>query len=105
MAAHQARYGRRGVRSARLLSSATQVERKRIRSSPHSQNNSNWLVVNSCVSAPVCGSRLRETEVRVLEWRSLPGRAIGLVGRFVFMPCSLPKQHKKTYSNKLEELL
>lgn len=70
----QPRYGGRSIRSARLPASATQLERQRIRSSPHSQESSNWLVVSSCVSAPVCGSRFFETLVRTLEWKACVAR-------------------------------
>lgn len=81
----QPRYGGRSIRSARLPASATQLERQRIRSSPHSQESSNWLVVSSCVSAPVCGSRFFETLVRTLEWKACVARFMAAPFGVVFV--------------------
>lgn len=85
MASHQPRYGRRPIRSGRLPSSATQLEQHRIRNSPHSQESSSWLVVSSCVSAPVCGSRFFETLVRTLEWNACVARFMAAPFGVVFV--------------------
>ena len=85
MATPQPRCGCRPIRSARLPSSATQLERHRIRSSPHSQESSSWLVVSSCVSAPVCGSRFFETLVRTLEWKERVARFMATPFGVVFV--------------------
>lgn len=100
MASLHPRFGRRAPRSARVPSSATLLDRQRMRSSPLSHDISSWLVFSRCLSSPVFGSRLRETEVLVLE-------CIGAIERrvCVFMDCSLPTRPQKTYSNKSEQLL
>jgi hypothetical protein len=85
MVSHQPRYGRRPIRSGRLPSSATQLERHRIRNSPHSHESSSWLVVSSCVSAPVCGSRFFETLVRTLEWNACVARFMAAPFGVVFV--------------------
>ena len=65
MAVHQARYGRRGVRSARLLSISTRLHAQITRNSPCSQSIRKRLVVSTCVCAPVNGSQFLETLVLV----------------------------------------
>lgn len=64
MAAHQARYGRRGVRSARLPSITTRLHSQLTRNSPCSQSSRKRLVVSTCVCAPVSGSQFLEMLVR-----------------------------------------
>lgn len=63
---HPLRYA---VRRLRSLPISTRLALQRMRSSPHSQDISNWLVFSCCFSSPVCGSRFFETAVRTLEWK------------------------------------
>ena len=87
MASPHARFGRRALRSARLPSNATRLHPKRTRNSPCSQSIRSRLVVSNCVRAPVSGSRLVETAVRVDSWMAA---VVGRVGVFMASMFSLP---------------
>lgn len=97
MAAHQARYGRRGVLSARLPSSSTRLHSQLTRNSPCNQSIRKRLVVSTCVCAPVNGSQFLETLVRT-------DSCIAVVRVGVFMPCSLLDRSSKVTANKFTNL-
>lgn len=64
MASPHARFGLRGIFSARLPSSSTRLHSQLTRSSPCNQSSRKRLVVSTCVCAPVSGSQFLEMLVR-----------------------------------------
>lgn len=84
----------------------TRLALQRICNSPAFHVICSSLVVKTCSRAFVSGLTFVLMEVLVLLWKGCTEFVMAAwEWGCVFMPCSLPKQHKKTYSNKLEELL
>lgn len=82
MSAHQARYGRRGARSARLPSITTRLHSQLTRNSPCSQSSRKRLVVSTCVCTPVSGSQFLEMLVRTDSCMAAVVRAAAFMAGF-----------------------
>lgn len=97
---------RRAIACRRSPLITTRLALQRICSSPAFHVICSSLVVKTCSRAFVSGLTFVLMEVLVLLWKGCTEFVMAAwEWGCVFMPCSLPKQHKKTYSNKLEELL